>query len=168
MATNSQPPGAGSNQPNVLQTPPQIPPAAPPIIAPAVAPAPVVVPMSLWSFILEKIFPNLAIWFAAYVLGGKYLYPKILGAKPIDWSAFFDLGSLGVFLFGVMLIIAIAHGAGKWSPQQLAWLLARVRDEASSAIVSVSSIGIFIGLGAKNLAMVFGCLAGYLGAWFFL
>ena len=118
--------------------------------------------MNLKNFLAEKVVPNFMIWAVAYIFIGKIVslrYPQV----SVDWTALLDINGLLVFAEGVIAAIIIAWIVGKGA--ELPWLLQKVRDEASSALVNFSSIAIVVGGASSNWSSVILGIFGFGVAW---
>ena len=81
----------------------------------------------------------------------------------MDWGALVDVKALAVFMVGALFSIAIAWIAAKGA--QLPWLLQKMRDEVSSALVNFSSVALVVGGAAMNITSVTFALVGFIIAW---
>lgn len=124
-------------------------------------------------FFVEKIIPNFFVWTMAYIAVGRLIATWFPSLPLVDWTALVDVASLLVFLCGVVLAIVLAYLFAKGSAQ-LTWFFHKVREEASTALVNLSSIALIVGLdqlaspsitGDNTISLLVLPLFGFLLAW---
>lgn len=121
--------------------------------------------MSLKQFALEKVIANLLIWLCAFSLGGL-AYKNIPGAKPVQWGELFDVWAVAIFAVGTLVALVIGYAVSKFNKAgNQPWLLAKIREEASTAIVNISSIGLCVAMFVNVSWMgIVGGLLGFIAA----